>query len=219
MKIISTQRRYTLLNGQVTNANNPAYLYEITNQGNITQRHNMVLNTLTSDLLKKGLDTNLATQLDGYSFHNLCLSVFGPYLVNSLGEQIYTFRNDGTMVKMDPGTKAAGDTYNVKMPKQLFACVSYESGGAVKGIDYLAILNSGAIRFQYKYVPTSYRMDVLLQNEMPDDVKNHLLNKGGQKLDDNASNVTQNNPAIAFKLLLDLLDEEETNGDKTNHSN
>lgn len=214
MKILNVEQRYTLENGEVINADNPAYLYEIVSDGTPGQRHGMVLNLITTDLAKKGLDLNNAKILDGYSLHNLSVSVFGPYLVNAMGEQIYTFRPNGYMVKLDPGTRASDETFAVKMPKDIYACISYEKNGPVRSIDYIAILRNGAIRFQIKYNAGSLRMDVLLHKEMPDDIKKHLLNKVEREANPNVTN----NPAIGFKLLLDLLDEEETNGDKTNHS-
>ncbi len=57
----------------------------------------------------------------------------------------------------------------------------------------------------------------VLTKELPDEVKNHLLNGVEQDGKEHGDVKSNNNPAIGFKLLLDLLDEEETNGDRTNH--
>lgn len=221
MKILSTKQTVALVNGNPTNVENPSYLYELTSDGGVNQRHSMILSTIINDLAKKDLKLDNAVQMEGFSFHNFCLSVFGPYMTNQNGEQVYTFRNDHTLVKLDPGMKHPETNFHVKFPKGLYACVSYEREGAVRSIDYLAILNNGAIRFQYKYTPTSFRMSVLSNKELPDNVKKHLLfNKVGQQVDAQETNVEQkgnNNPAIGFKLLLDLLDEVDTNGDTTNH--
>lgn len=222
MKLIKTEQSTVLVNNAVLKDTKPAYLYELTTEGNITQRHQMILNTILSSLAKKELDTTNATVLDAYSFHNLCISVLGPYITTLNGEQVYTFRNDRTMVKLDPGTKHPELNYHVKFNKGIFSCVSHDTAGAVKSIEYLAILNSGAIRFVYKYSPTAHRMTVLSNKEMPNNVKDHLLlNKVGQQFDKDGTETdfkSTNNPAIGFKLLLDLLDEEETNGDNTNHT-
>lgn len=217
MKILKTERRVSLLNGGVVNADNPYYLYELTNQGSLGQRHGMILSTITNALQAKGLELAQAEHLDGLSFHNLCVSALGPYITNANSEQVYTFRSDKTMVKLDPGMKHAETLYHVKFPKKLYACVSYEADGkAVRSIEYLAILNNGVIRFVYKYTPTNFRMAVLTK-ELPDEVKNHLLNGVEQDGKEHGDVKSNNNPAIGFKLLLDLLDEEETNGDRTNH--
>ena len=214
MKILSTERRTKILNGQVTNAENPAYLYELLHDGNVTQRHGMINSTLTNELKKKELNLDNAQVLDGLSFHNLTVSVFGPYITTFTGEQVYTFRNDHTMVKLDPGMTSPEVNHYLSFPKGVYSCVSYDMGGAVKSIEYLAILNSGAIRFQYKYAPTAYRMTILTNKELPENVTKHLLcNNVGQGTVETKSS---NNPAIGFKLLLDLLDEVESNGDTPN---
>lgn len=217
MKIIETKRSVELVNSQPVNTDNPSYLYELTSNGGLVQRHAMVLNTITSGLTKLGFDLSAAQQLDGLSFHNLGISVFGPYITNLNGEQVYTFRGDKTMVKLDKGMKHPEQDHHVKFPQTLYSCVSYENDGkAVKSIEYIAILKEGAIRFQYKYTPTNLRMTVLSNKELPDDVKNHLLNKVEQLDGNNSADVkTTNNPAIGFKLLLDLLNGDESNG--TNH--
>lgn len=221
MKILSTKQTVAIVDGNPTNVENPSYLYELTNDGAINQRHSMILTTITNDLAKKGFELNNAIQMEGFSFHNFCLSVFGPYITKPNGEQVYTFRTDHTLVKLDPGMKHPETNFHVKFPKGLYACVSYEKEGSVRSIDYLAILNNGAIRFQYKNTPTSFRMSVLSNKELPDNVKKHLLfNKVGQQVGAQETIVEQkgnNNPAIGFKLLLDLLSEEETNGDTTDH--
>ena len=216
MKILSTERRIEIANGEVVNSENPAYLYELLQDGVLTQRHNMVLSTILNELAKHELSVNDATPMEAFSFHNLGVSAFGPYILNAIGEQVYTFRNDHTMVKLDPGTQRAAIGHYVKFPKGIYSSCSYEAGGAVKSLEYIAILNSGVVRFQYKQVPSMLRMSILTNKELPENVTKHLLHSNAeQKV--NAQETTEqkinNNPAIGFKLLLGLLDEVETNGD------
>lgn len=218
MKILSTERRIKIENGQVVNTENPAYLYELLQSGAVGQRHGMVMSTILNELTKHEVPVNGATPMEGLSFHNLCISTMGPYILNAVGEQVYTFRNDHTMVKLDPGTQHADIGHYVSFPKGIYSCCSYDVGGAVRSVEYLAILNSGVIRFQYKQTAGSLRMSVLSNKELPENVTKHLLHipvepkVGAQETVEQKSN---NNPAIGFKLLLGLLDEVETNGNTT----
>lgn len=222
MKINKTTRSTEIANN-VVSTKDQAYLYELSTNGNLNQRHSMVLTTITTGLAKKGIDINNANALDGYSFHNLCVSAQGPYILNNEGEQVYTFSNNGTMVKLSKGTKHPETNHHVKFNKGIYSCVSADQQGVVKSIDYLAILANGSIRFTYKYAPTSLRMTILTDKEMPENVMKHLLaTKVEQKLigsDNDQELKSTNNPGIGFKLLLDLLSEEETNGINTDNKN
>ena len=123
MKILSTERRSEIANGEVVNSENPAYLYELLQNGVLTQRHNMVLSTILNELAKHELSVNDATPMEAFSFHNLGVSAFGPYILNAIGEQVYTFRNDHTMVKLDPGTQHAAIGHYVKFPKGIYLSI------------------------------------------------------------------------------------------------
>ena len=63
MKILSTERRIEIANGEVVNSENPAYLYELLQNGVLTQRHNMVLSTILNELAKHELSVNDATPM------------------------------------------------------------------------------------------------------------------------------------------------------------
>lgn len=223
MKILSTNQTVAIVDGNPNNVDNPSYLYELSTNGSLSQRHSMVLNTIITGLAKKGLDINTAIPLDGYSFHNLCVSAQGPYIINNDGHQVYTFRTGGGMVKLSKGTKHPETNHHVKFNKGIHSCVSYDHQGVVKSVEYLAILANGSIRFTYKYAPTSLRMTILTDKEMPENVMKHLLaTKVEHKLDGSDKDQelkTTNNPGIGFKLMLDLLSEEETNGISTDNKN
>lgn len=215
MKVLSMKEvvEVGIENGALVEIGNISYLYELSAQGIPSSKLSVIQASIVEYLNIKGY-TNSIVNMDGNSFHNLKVSAFGPYILKPNGEQIYTFRLDGTMVKLDPNTKNPDKHYYVRIPRGLYGCSSQQFNDAVQSVEYVAVLNSGSLSFTYKNICNGLTLTVLSPKQLPDEITVE------QKFD-NDNNVTdlyaKGDPVNIVRLLLGLLDEEVTNGNESSH--